>query len=200
MLLNINASEKNVHKTYENFYKVWWDKIIALVALVVLVVPMGVIAIIIKLTSKGPVFFVQKRYGKNSEPFQFIKFRTMIGDTKQVTPVGKILRKTSMDELPQLFNVLKGDMSIVGPRPLADMDYEVINMRQQQRIDSVRPGLTGLAQVNGRNDLSDEAKIEYDKLYIQSISLQNDVHIMLKSVSVVVSLKGINKKDSTTSE
>ncbi|WP_259717424.1 sugar transferase [Weissella confusa] len=139
------------------------DIIFAILGILIGLVPMVIVAILIKLESSGPVLFKQERYGQNSKKFLIYKFRTMRTDApilanqnfkdmkKYISPLGAFLRKTSLDELPQLFNVLRGEMSFIGPRPLAKTDMNVIKMRQVNGGDLVRPGITGLAQVNGRN-------------------------------------------------
>jgi len=167
------------------------------------------IGILIKIDLRGPIFFVQERVGYNKRRFEFYKFRTMTSDAEKrqaemehlnevsgpvfkikddprVTKIGKILRKTSMDELPQLFNVLKGDMSFVGPRPLPIRDYKRFEKNWQKRRLSVRPGLTCLWQIQGRNELSFEKWIELDMEYIDHWSLLLDLKILVKTIPAVV--------------
>jgi exopolysaccharide biosynthesis polyprenyl glycosylphosphotransferase len=168
-------------------------------------------AVIVKLTSSGPSFFVQERVGLNKRRFRLYKFRTMVADAAErqrevehlneargavfkirndprLTPVGKFLRKTSIDELPQLFNVLKGDMSLVGPRPLPVRDYEGFNQDWQRRRFSVRPGITCLWQINGRSSIPFEKWMELDMQYIDQWSLWMDFKILAKTIPAV--LKG----------
>ena len=182
--------------------------ILFLIAIPVLIV----IPVLIKLTSKGPAVFRQERVGKDGKTFYIYKFRTMLipeerikADGTQLTPkesitkVGRFLRKTSLDELAQLFNVINGDMSIVGPRPTLPYQVENYTEEQKHRHD-MRPGVTGLAQVNGRNDLSWTEKIEYDLEYIRNYSLWLDIKILFKTVAVVLKKDGIEfqKEDKIT--
>lgn len=163
---------------------------------------LGGIACAIKLESKGPVFFTQRRVGLEGEEFEVMKFRSMLspaesfhpdgtemGNSERVTRVGRILRRTSLDEIPQLINVLKGEMSLIGPRPTLPYQVERYTPRQRARL-SVRPGLTGLAQVSGRNQLTWEQKIEYDLEYAGSVSLLNDLRILLRTVGAVLDSEG----------
>jgi exopolysaccharide biosynthesis polyprenyl glycosylphosphotransferase len=184
------------------------DIMISALALILLAPLFVMIGILIKIDSRGPTFFVQERMGYNKRRFQFYKFRTMTSDAEnrqaemehlnevsgpvfkikddpRVTKIGKILRKTSMDELPQLFNVLKGDMSLVGPRPLPVRDYNLFEKNWQKRRLSVRPGLTCLWQIQGRNELSFEKWIELDMEYIDNWSLLLDSKILVKTIPAV---------------
>jgi lipopolysaccharide/colanic/teichoic acid biosynthesis glycosyltransferase len=168
-----------------------------------------VAALLIKLTSAGPAFFVQDRVGLNKRIFQLYKFRTMVQDAEKklaelehlneisgpvfkikndprIIPIGRLLRKTSIDELPQLINVLKGDISLVGPRPLPIRDYEGFDEDWQRRRFSVRPGITCLWQINGRSNVSFEKWMELDMEYIDSWSLLLDLKILLKTVPAVL--------------
>ena len=157
-----------------------------------------VIGLLIKLESEGPVFFKQKRSGVAGSYFNIYKFRSMkigtpnlatdqIGDSKQyVTRIGNFLRKTSMDELPQLINIFLGQMSFVGPRPALFNQYDLINARKFNKIDNVRPGLTGYAQIMGRDYISDEQKVSYDKYYLDHLSLNLDLKIILLTFVKVV--------------
>ena len=136
------------------------DEFMGICLIIILLIPMLIIAMLVKMTSKGPILFKQERYGIYSRKFTIYKFRTMYIETPEksnqefkdienfMTPLGKVLRKLSLDELPQLFNIVMGDMSFVGPRPLADSDIDVIYMREKDGADKVKPGITGLAQVN----------------------------------------------------
>lgn len=179
------------------------DFILVLFALVVLIVPMLIIALFIKIDSKGPILFKQQRVGKNKNLFEIYKFRSMYTETPNVstevlgdpssyiTKVGGFIRKTSLDELPQLFNILKGDMSIVGPRPALYNQYDLIAMRDKVNVNSVRPGLTGYAQVKGRDYISDELKVEYDSYYIENVSFVLDAKIILWTAKSVMNSEGV---------
>lgn len=189
---------------YQKFFKRMLDIIFAVLVLIGFSIPLIILAIMVKVTSRGPVLFVQRRYGIKSKPFMMMKFRSMRIDAPEVanqdfmdieqyyTPIGRVLRFTSLDELPQLFNVLTGKMSFIGPRPLADSDYEVISLRQKSGADQVRPGITGLAQVNGRNNLSNIDKAAFDRKYAESISFSKDLGILIQTVLNVIRKDGIN--------
>ena len=157
------------------------------------------IAVLIKIDSRGPVFFRQERVGKNGKIFRIFKFRSMVSDNDmrdfssrdKYTFVGKIIRRLSLDELPQLFNVLRGEMSLVGPRPWV-VEYWT-NMNKEERVRaSVLPGITGLAQVKGRNGISIFSKIEYDIIYVKNFSFRQDVKIILLTVLTVLSGRGLD--------
>ena len=181
------------------------DIVASLIGIILLtVIPVLIIVPIwIKLDSKGPAVFTQDRSGKGGKTFKIYKFRTMripedsldengeqLEPKKRITKAGRFLRKTSLDELMQLFNVLKGDMSIVGPRPTLPYQMERYDERQLHRLD-MRPGVTGWAQVNGRNDLTWTEKIEYDLEYVENYSLWFDIKILFKTVGVVFKSEGI---------
>ncbi len=190
------------------FYKVvkrLFDIFASLGALMVLWFPMVIVGIIVRAGSNGPALYKQDRLGKNGKPFQIIKFRTMIVDAEvngaqwsdgdddpRITKVGKILRKTRLDELPQLLSILKGDMSFVGPRPEREIFYEEFEkyIHGFKHRLCVTPGLTGLAQVNGGYDLKPEEKIIYDMDYINNRSLWLDLKIIFKTVAVVFTHDG----------
>ena len=152
----------------------------------------------------SPIFFYQERPGKNGKLFKMIKFRSMkdafdqdgnpLPDEKRITPFGQKLRSTSLDEMPQLINVLKGDMSVVGPRPMLKEFVELYSPEQARRLE-VRPGMTGLAQVSGRNNLSWEEKFELDTKYVDTHSILLDFKIMFKTVEVMLKKEGINAPD-----
>jgi O-antigen biosynthesis protein WbqP len=175
------------------------------VVLIVLVSPLLLaLVLVIKLSSKGPVVFKQCRIGKNKKEFDIFKFRTMYTDTPKdvpthllespdrfITPVGKFLRKTSLDELPQLFNILRGDMSFVGPRPALYNQYDLISLRDKVGVNKVMPGITGWAQVNGRDELSIPVKVQYDKFYAENMSLRLDIKIVFMTVFNAVLGKGV---------
>jgi undecaprenyl phosphate N,N'-diacetylbacillosamine 1-phosphate transferase len=188
------------------------DKIISLVALVILSPLFLLLAILIKLDSSGPVFFVQKRVGKNGVLFQSIKFRTMIDraherglglnikqDDERITRIGNFLRTWSLDELPQIINVLIGDMSIVGPRPTLPYQVELYNDFQRRRL-LVKPGITGWAQINGRNAISWEQRIKLDVWYVDNRSLRLDAVIIAKTVIVVIRKDGLYGKDGVNDD
>ena len=182
-----------------------------LLLLALIIIPvMIVVPILIKLTSKGPAVFTQDRAGKDGKIFKIYKFRTMripedslddegnqLEPTKRITPIGRFLRKTSLDELMQLFNVLNGTMSVVGPRPTLPYQVENYSPEQRRRLE-MRPGITGLAQINGRNDLSWTEKIEYDITYIDNFNLWLDISILFKTLITVFKKEGIefNKNDA----
>lgn len=156
----------------------------------------GLCALAIRLTSRGPVLFLQERVGMDGAPFVVWKFRTMLdGDNPiipsadRITPVGRVLRRTSLDELPQLVNVAKGEMSIVGPRPTLAYQVDRWTDRQKGRL-AVRPGLTGLAQVNGRNDLSWPERIEFDLTYVETQSVLSDLRIVARTATAMVGGEG----------
>jgi lipopolysaccharide/colanic/teichoic acid biosynthesis glycosyltransferase len=146
--------------------------------------------ILIKLTTKDKIFYNQLRTGKNGKNFKMYKFRTM--NNKKVTKIGKILRNASLDELPQFLNVLKGEMSIIGPRPWIPEYYKRFN-KQQKRRTEILPGIIGLAQVNGRNNIDIFKKINYDIEYINNLSLKLDIKILLKSFKSIIIKEDINK-------
>lgn len=179
-----------------------FDIFFSLLAIMVLAIPMAVIAIIIMETDGRPVVFRQERVGLGNKTFKIRKFRSMKVGTKNVatkhlansddciTPIGKVLRKTSLDELPQLINILEGTMSFVGPRPLIPQEEHIRKMREEKNVYSVRPGVTGLAQVNGRDMITDEQKVEWDAEYVQNHNMLMDIKILFKTVAVVFSGKG----------
>jgi len=173
------------------------DIIISLFVLIIFAIPMIIIAIAIKLESKGPVFFKQKRTGLYGKEFNLYKFRSMTQDNdvlnfkteNKLTRVGKFIRKTSLDEISQVFNIIKGDMSWIGPRPWIPSYYENFTEYQKRRVE-VLPGLTGLAQASGRNNLSIFEKIDYDIKYVDNISLKMDIKIIFLTVKCVLSKSG----------
>lgn len=185
--------------------------LVASSAVIILLPVFLIIAIAIKLTSKGPAVFSQQRAGKDGKPFIFYKFRTMTTDAdpfgpspksgtdSRLTKTGKFLREYSLDELPQLFNILKGDMSVVGPRPLYVSQMQEWNQRQKKRL-LVKPGLTGLAQISGRGELTREEKLELDVKYVESASLWVDVKIILATVVQVFKRKNIYEKKYSKDE
>ncbi len=188
-----------------------FDLLISLPAVIVLLPVFTVIVIAIKLTSKGPVIFKQERAGKGGRPFVFYKFRTMktdvdpfgsspkSADDSRLTRTGKFLREYSLDELPQLFNILKGDMSIVGPRPLYTSQMAEWNDRQKKRL-IVKPGLTGLAQISGRGELTREEKLELDVKYVEKANFWQDIKIIMATVGQIFRRKNIYEKRYSESE
>lgn len=190
---------------YRNFFKRFLDTIVAITLGIVLLVPLFFVAILVKLTSKGPVFFKQERFGLNSKPFTLYKFRSMTDGapvkansefndiTSYITPFGMFIRKTSIDELPQLLNIIKGDMSFIGPRPLAITDEKVLALRKKSGADQVRPGISGLAQVNGRNNITDENKAAYDAKYASQVSFRLDVLLVFETGISVIKREGVFK-------
>jgi len=190
---------------YKNVIKRIIDLIFAIVSLIVFS-PIFILACIaIKLDSKGPIFFKQSRLGKDKKEFKMLKFRSMVVNAPKakptrkmknpdeyITKVGKILRITSIDELPQLFNIIVGHMSVVGPRPVIPKEYDLINKRVKSDVYSVRPGLTGWAQVNGRDEISVVDKVKYDSEYVKNLSFLFDVKCIWKTIPLVF------KSDSTS--
>lgn len=184
---------------YKRFLKKILDFMFAFIILVLLSPLMLIISLLIKLDSKGPVIFKQIRDGKNRKQFTLYKFRSMtcnndFYDEKvedDVTKVGRILRKTSLDELPQLINILKGEMSFVGPRPWI-VDYSKYFTKHQMRRLEVLPGITGLAQASGRNNLSITERIDIDVEYVEDISLWLDIYIILKTIKCVLKKEGFS--------
>lgn len=180
------------------------DFLISLIALVILSPIFLIIALWIKLNSKGPVFFRQKRIGKNKELFEIYKFRSMRTDTPSdmpthllndpdefITSSGKFLRKTSLDELPQLINIIKGDMAIIGPRPALWNQYDLIEERDKYGANDVRPGLTGWAQINGRDELEIPVKAKLDGDYVQNISILFDLKCFFGTITSVLRSDGV---------
>lgn len=188
----------NKHQSYgpyERFFKRPLDFLLSLVALVVLSPVFLVVAILVRMKLGSPVLFAQERPGRNERTFQLYKFRTMtderdengelLSDTERLTQFGKALRAMSLDELPEIFNILKGDMAIIGPRPLLIRYLPAYTETERHRHD-VRPGLTGLAQVNGRNYLPWDERLAYDTEYVQKITFLGDLRILLKTVRNVL--------------
>lgn len=165
-----------------------------------------VVAILIKLTSPGPVFFKQRRIGKDKKEFEIYKFRTMRTDTPKdmpthlftnaesfITPVGKFLRKSSLDELPQLFNILRGEMSFIGPRPALWNQFDLIEAREEVKANSLKPGITGWAQVNGRDEIPIDQKASLDGYYIDNVSFGLDLKILVLTFTTVLTAKGVSE-------
>lgn len=192
---------------YRKVIKKLLDLILALILVILLSPLMIIIAIMIKIDSKGPVIFKQIRSGKNNKNFTLYKFRSMIYNNNlydtsvedQVTKIGRILRKTSLDELPQLFNILKGEMSFIGPRPWI-LDYAKYFTKHQMRRLEVLPGITGLAQCSGRNNLGIIERIDIDVEYVENMSLFLDIYIVLKTIKSVLKKEGFSNSKSAIHE
>lgn len=183
------------------------DIIISLVAIIVLFPLLFIVSIFVYFKLGTPVFFVQERPGLNEQIFKMIKFRSMrnstdkngnlLSDAERLTKFGKILRSTSLDELPELINVLKGDMSIVGPRPLL-VEYLPLYSEGERKRHTVRPGITGWAQINGRNLISWSKKFELDEWYVENQSLILDIKIIFMTIVKVFMKSGVNQDDNVT--
>lgn len=194
---------------YRLFFKRFLDFILSLLAIIILSPVYLIVALLVRIKLGSPVIFTQERPGKNENIFKIYKFRTMsddrdydgnlLPDEVRLTKFGKLLRSTSLDELPELFNILKGDMSIVGPRPLLVRYLPLYNEQQKHRHD-VRPGFTGWAQCNGRNAISWEEKFDLDIYYADHISFLLDIKIILKTVKTVLFREGISSETSVTME
>lgn len=194
---------------YISFSKRLLDFVLSLLALIVLSPLLLIIAILVRIKLGAPIIFKQERPGKDEKIFTLYKFRTMtdkrdsdgnlLPDEIRLTKFGKLLRSTSLDELPELVNIIKGDMSIVGPRPLLVRYLPLYNDKQKHRHD-VRPGFTGYAQVNGRNAISWEEKFDLDNYYVNHVSFFMDVKIVIKTVKTVIFREGITSDTSSTME
>lgn len=194
---------------YAKYFKRILDFILATVLFIITLPILLVVGILVRINLGSPVIFKQKRPGKNEKEFTLYKFRTMndkrddkgelLPDDERLTKFGLFLRSTSLDELPELINIIKGDMSFVGPRPLLTEYLDLYNEKQKHRHD-VRPGLTGLAQVNGRNLLEWEKRFGYDIEYVNNVSFKEDVKIVFKTISLVLNRKGISSSNSKTME
>lgn len=192
---------------YRRFFKRFFDIVLSFCALAVLLPVILLVAVLVRLKLGGPVIFCQDRPGKNEKIFRLYKFRTMtderdeqgelLPDAVRLTRFGKILRSTSLDELPQLWNILKGDMSIVGPRPLLVRYLPYYTEEERHRHD-VRPGLTGLAQVHGRNATTWEERFAYDVTYTRELSFALDVRIILLTVKRVCQRSGVQSQGAAT--
>ena len=195
---------------YRKFFKRLIDIVLSLLGIIILAIPMLIIAIVVKCDSKGPAIFKTERVGKNKKPFKFYKFRSMRTDAPKdcaprllhsedyITKVGAFLRKTSLDELPQMFCILKGDMSIIGPRPAGISEEDLVSERDKYGANDVTPGLTGLAQINGRDVLASdiEKKAWYDGEYAKKITFWGDFKIFFKTIAKVFKEDGIVEGDS----
>ena len=199
---------------YNRFLKRLIDIAISLLGLIVLFIPMLVISLVIKIDSSGPVFFKQKRVGIHKSYFYIIKFRSMpVNVPKDVpthlfnaadalSPWQKFIRKTSLDELPQMINILKGDMSIIGPRPALWNQYDLIEERDKYGVNDIKPGLTGWAQINGRDELDIPVKAKLDAEYLEQMSFGFDIKCFLKSIVSVLKhdgfIEGAAEEDSVS--
>lgn len=194
---------------YERYIKRPQDVVLAILGLILLSPVMLVTYVLVKLKIGSPVIFTQERTGLGAKTFKLYKFRTMTNETdengkllpdaKRLTKVGATLRKSSVDELPELINILKGECSVVGPRPLLPQ-YIPLYDRRQSRRHEVRPGLTGLAQINGRNAITWEEKFDYDVQYVDNVTFLGDWKIIFKTIATVFGKKGINSENCATME
>ena len=203
------GAEKPKYGIYAKYVKRYLDVFLSLMGLIVLSPVFLILTVAGAVEMKGNPFFMQKRPGKDENIFNLVKFRTMtnkkdkdgklLPDEQRLTAYGKFLRSTSLDELPELWNILKGDLSLIGPRPLLVKYLPLYNSFQRHRHD-VRPGLTGYAQVHGRNQISWEKKFEMDVWYVQHITFLGDLKILLDTVAVVFKREGISSETSATME
>jgi len=194
---------------YEVVIKRPMDFTLSLIAIILLSPVILIVALLVKIKLGGPIIFTQDRPGKNEKIFKLYKFRTMtnqkdadgnlLPDEMRLTKFGKFLRSTSLDELPGLINILKGNMSIVGPRPLL-VQYLPLYNEEQRRRHNVRPGLTGLAQVNGRNAIAWEDKFKYDIKYVEKITFIGDIKIIILTAFKVIRRKDVSSESSVTME
>ncbi|MFP8643701.1 sugar transferase [Priestia aryabhattai] len=194
---------------YKIFFKRFLDFILSLTAIIILSLVFFIVAILVRIKLGSPILFKQERPGLNGGIFIMYKFRTMtdekdkkgnlLSDNKRLTRFGRFLRSTSLDELPELFNILKGDMSIIGPRPLL-VQYLPLYNKHQKRRHEVRPGLSGLAQISGRNAISWEKKFDLDIEYVDNISFIGDFKIILLTIKKVLIREGINSETAATIE
>ena len=194
---------------YEKYVKRTVDFLLSLVSIIILSPVLLILAVVVRIKMGNPIVFSQSRPGINGKIFKMYKFRTMtnekdengnlLPDEMRLNKFGAFLRSTSLDELPELFNILKGDMAIVGPRPLL-VEYLPLYTGKQARRHEVRPGMTGYAQVNGRNELSWEKKFELDVKYVDNVTFVNDLRIIFKTVKTVLKREGISSETSKTME
>lgn len=194
---------------YRVFLKPFSDFLLALLGLIILSPVFIIVTILLFFANQGKPFFFQRRPGKYEKIFSIIKFKTMndrkdaqgnlLPDSERLTPVGAFVRKTSLDEIPQLINVLKGDMSLIGPRPLLP-EYLLLYNSDQRKRHNVKPGITGWAQVNGRNAITWDKKFELDVWYVENISFFTDVKVILKTIKKVFKSEGISQDGHVTAE
>lgn len=180
------------------------DIFFSIILIVILSFPILFIGLLVRLSSNGPALFWSDRVGKDSVIFKMPKFRTMKLETPQLathlikepenfyTPVGRFLRKYSLDELPQIFSILKGDMSLVGPRPALFNQDDLINLRQRKGVNSIKPGITGLAQINGRDEMTIAVKVDYDEQYLNTLSMKLDIYILWLTLLKVLRREGVS--------
>ena len=198
---------------YQNYCKRLLDILLSLGSILVLALPMLIIAVAVKLDSKGPVLFWQKRVAIHKGTYMMPKFRSMYttapanmpthlltSPDQWITPVGKFLRKTSLDELPQLFSILKGDMSVVGPRPALWNQYDLFAERDKYGANDVRPGLTGWAQINGRDELPIDVKARFDGAYVENLSFAMDCRCFFGTIGKVLGRDGVVEGGTGTLE
>jgi lipopolysaccharide/colanic/teichoic acid biosynthesis glycosyltransferase len=205
-LIEVKPSKSGI---YRRFIKRPMDFILSLAAIILLSPVLIIVGILVRVKLGSPVLFIQKRPGKNEKIFSIYKFRTMTNDRDKfgellpdeirLTKFGKFLRSTSLDELPELFNILIGDMSIVGPRPLL-IQYLHLYDEHQKRRHEVRPGLSGWAQINGRNAISWNDKFKYDVYYVDNLSFIFDLKILVRTIYKVIKRDGINSQSDATME
>ncbi len=189
---------------YKRYIKILLDSCLSLMGIIILSPLLMFLAVVIKLTSPGPILFKQKRIGKDNKQFFIYKFRTMLIDTPKdmpthllenpdqyITKVGKFMRKTSLDELPQLFNILKGEMAVIGPRPSLPNQYDLNKLRDENGASTVKPGLTGLAQINGRDELGIDAKASLDGEYVNNMSFLLDFKCFVGTIASVLKHEGV---------
>jgi len=194
---------------YRQFFKSLIDKTVAFILLLITLPITGIVILLLSIYNNGKPFFFQLRPGLNGKIFRIVKFKTMndkrdaqgdlLTDAERLTMIGAFVRKTSLDELPQLINVLKGEMSLVGPRPLL-VEYLPLYNQNQSRRHEVKPGITGWAQINGRNTISWQQKFDYDIYYVENLSFMLDVKILYLTVFKVFKSEGINANQSATTE
>ncbi|WP_299987994.1 sugar transferase [uncultured Pontibacter sp.] len=194
-------------KVYNRYFKRPLDLMLSLMAFIVLLPVFLVVTLLLVIANDDKPFFLQQRPGKNGRIFRVIKYKTMndrrdehgelLSDAERLTSIGAFVRKTSLDEIPQLLNVIKGDMSLIGPRPLL-VEYLPLYNKTQQRRHEVRPGITGWAQINGRNAISWEEKFRYDVWYVDNISFWLDVKIFFKTIGKVFKSEGISAEGVAT--
>ncbi|MBO4791200.1 MAG: sugar transferase [Clostridia bacterium] len=200
---------EQTHVVYRKVIKRILDFVLSLLGIIILLIPMAVIALLVRIKLGSPVIFGQERPGKDRKLFRMYKFRSMtdergsdgelLPDADRLTPFGKKLRALSLDELPELFNVLKGDMSLVGPRPFLKKYLPLYNEEQNRRHE-VRPGMTGLAQTKGRNLVDWQERFRYDVYYVDHLSFMLDLKIVFKTLSTVLKREGIHSGTSETME
>ena len=194
---------------YQKFFKRIVDVVVSFLLLIITLPFTLTVALLLLFANQGKIFFIQQRPGLHGKPFHIIKFKTMsdrkdaqgvlLPDHVRLTPIGRFVRKTSIDELPQLINVLKGDISLIGPRPLL-MEYLPLYSPEQGRRHEVKPGITGWAQVNGRNTISWEKKFEYDIYYVDHVSFALDLKIFFMTIFKILKTEGVSANKHATTE